>query len=301
MAAFLLPMKLSSTRKMTRHAEPVLGVDLGDDLRGGLDPRLAAEDDDDVAELALERAAARGLDAAHRVLAKRDEVVARQRDLGHVGLLGLLVPRRVLAARPFLEEPRPGLLGLADEDDVDEAVEPVLGHADPGAADDRRRCRGRAAPRGSRASGRAGPSCRSGRRCRTTPRASKSISSMFSSISDDLMLRRRQPGQHRQRQDRHVRLLAQQGQAVVESPERGREARVDQADPCHVAIPALTWRGSARSVVDPCLPKTSRTLPRTSPTLPLRPRGSGTVDRPEIARTARAASRSTITQPGGFS
>ena len=137
LAAFLLPMKLSSTRKIDAAAEPVLGVDLGDHLLGRLDPRLAAEDDDDVAELALERAAARGLDAAHGVLAELDEVVARLRDLGHVGLLGLLVAYPVLAARPFVQESRPGLLRLADEDDVEEPVEPVLDHADPGAADHR--------------------------------------------------------------------------------------------------------------------------------------------------------------------
>ena len=63
--------------------------------------------------------------------------------------------------------------------------------------------------------------------------ASKSISSMFSSIRTTSCSGRRQPGQDRQGQDRHVRLLAQQGQAVVQAPERGREAGVDQADPCH--------------------------------------------------------------------
>ena len=66
--AFLLPMKLSSTMKMIPCPQAAQGVELGDDLRGGLDPRLPAEDDDDVAELALERAAARGLDAAEAVL-----------------------------------------------------------------------------------------------------------------------------------------------------------------------------------------------------------------------------------------
>ena len=50
---------------------------------------------------------------------------------------------------------------------------------------------------------------------------------------DDLVLGRRQPGQHRQCQHGHVGPLAQQGQAVIEAPERDREARVDQADPCH--------------------------------------------------------------------
>ena len=75
------------------HADPelVLGVDLGDDHLGRLDPGLAAEDDDDVAELALERAASRGLHAAHRVFLELDQVVSRDRDLGHVGLFDLLV------------------------------------------------------------------------------------------------------------------------------------------------------------------------------------------------------------------
>ena len=66
---------------------------------------------------------------------------------------------------------------------------------------------------------------------------------------DDLVLGRRQPGQHRQRQHRHVRLLAEQRQAVVEAPERGREAGVDQADPCHVWTLGSSRTDRRRSVL----------------------------------------------------
>ena len=54
------------------------GFELGDDLGGGLDAGAAAEDDDDVAELAGERAAAGELDAAVDVFAHLHEVEARR-------------------------------------------------------------------------------------------------------------------------------------------------------------------------------------------------------------------------------
>src|SRR5256885_1919597 len=50
------------------HALGAQGFQLGDDLGAGLEARAAAEGDDDVAELALEGAAARELHAAEQVV-----------------------------------------------------------------------------------------------------------------------------------------------------------------------------------------------------------------------------------------
>ena len=67
--ALLLPIRLSSTMNDRPDSLGAQGVELGEDLRAGLDSRLAAEGDDDVAELALKRAAARELDVAEEVVA----------------------------------------------------------------------------------------------------------------------------------------------------------------------------------------------------------------------------------------
>jgi len=50
------------------------GIELGEDLSDGLDPGAPAECHDDVAELALERAAARELEAAEQVLPHFNQV-----------------------------------------------------------------------------------------------------------------------------------------------------------------------------------------------------------------------------------
>src|SRR5208337_1123275 len=88
-------------------SQAILSVDLREHLGGLLDARPPAKDDDDVAEFTLVRAAARSLDTAHGVFAEPDQIVTRQRDLRHVGLLRLLVTRRMLPARPFLEKAGP--------------------------------------------------------------------------------------------------------------------------------------------------------------------------------------------------
>ena len=64
--AFLLPMRLSSTMKTSVQLLRAQRFELGDDLRRGLQARPAAEHDDDVAELAGERAAARELHDCRR-------------------------------------------------------------------------------------------------------------------------------------------------------------------------------------------------------------------------------------------
>ena len=75
--AFLLPIRLSSTMKAIRMPWAAQGLQLGEDLRARLDPRPAAEGDDDVAELALERAAARELHAAEQVVPHLEQVEPR--------------------------------------------------------------------------------------------------------------------------------------------------------------------------------------------------------------------------------
>ena len=60
------------------------------------------------------------------VVTHLQQVEPRRRHLGHVGLLGLLVAVLVPALLPLVEEPGPGLLGLADEDDVGQLAEVVL-------------------------------------------------------------------------------------------------------------------------------------------------------------------------------
>ena len=81
--------------KTMSHSLRAQRLELGDHLRRCLDPRAAAERDDDVAELALERAAARELEAAEQVVPHLEQVESRHRHLRHVGLLGLLVARLV--------------------------------------------------------------------------------------------------------------------------------------------------------------------------------------------------------------
>ena len=98
--AFLLPIRLSSTMKTIRQLAGAQGFELGDDLAAGLEARAPAEDHDDVAELAGERAAARELHRAEGVPLHLEKVEARRRDPGHVGLLRLLVAARMPATLP---------------------------------------------------------------------------------------------------------------------------------------------------------------------------------------------------------
>ena len=66
------------------------GIELGGDLLRGFQPRLAAVEPRDVAELAAVRAAAGELHRAHQVALERDQVIGRDRELGErQPLLGL--------------------------------------------------------------------------------------------------------------------------------------------------------------------------------------------------------------------
>src|SRR5262249_11254282 len=112
------------------------GFELPDDLAGGLDARLAPKCDDDVAELALKRAAARELHAAEGILAHLEQVEARRGEARHVGTVGLLVAELVSALLPLAEEAGPGFVGLADEQDVGKLAEVVFLDGCPGTADD---------------------------------------------------------------------------------------------------------------------------------------------------------------------
>ena len=68
---------------------PAHVVELGHQLIGILDPRAAAVDHDDVAELALKRTAARVLQRAGGVAIDLEQIEARPRHLDHVGRLRL--------------------------------------------------------------------------------------------------------------------------------------------------------------------------------------------------------------------
>ena len=160
MIALLLPIRLSSTMKTIGIPCVADRLQLGDHLGARLDPRPAAEGDDDVAELALERAAARELDAAEGVVLHLEQVEPGRRHPRHVGLLGLLVADAVPPLLPFAEEPGPGLLGLADEDHVGQVAEVILLDRDPRPADDREAAPPLQLGRGSPSCGTAARSCR---------------------------------------------------------------------------------------------------------------------------------------------
>ena len=99
--------------------EPMDLAHLRHHLLDRLGARAPAVHDDDVAELAVERAAARELDGHGAVLIDLQQIEARQRRVVHAGLLDLAVLRLPVARRVVVQELRPGVLGLIDEQDVD--------------------------------------------------------------------------------------------------------------------------------------------------------------------------------------
>ena len=104
-------------------------LELGQELLRLLHPGLAAEDHDDVAELALERAAAGILHGGRGVAVDLEQVEAGLRHRRHVGgpLLLVALPGRP-APGDVLQELRPGGLRLADEAGVAQAREELLVH-----------------------------------------------------------------------------------------------------------------------------------------------------------------------------
>src|SRR5205085_7940632 len=103
----------------------------------GLPPLGAAVEVDDVAELAVERAAARRLHGAHRVVGDvaLDAIPAGGRADGEVRLLDLAVLRLEPPGLPVLEKLGPDQLTLADEHHVELPACAVRRARDAGAAD----------------------------------------------------------------------------------------------------------------------------------------------------------------------
>ena len=115
---------------------PQQGIELGDHLPLCLEARTPTKNDNDVTELASKRTTPRKLHGAERVAAHLEKVAARHRDRGHVGLGALFVARLVTAFLPFGEKPRPGPLGLADEEDISPSGEEFLACGCERSADD---------------------------------------------------------------------------------------------------------------------------------------------------------------------
>ena len=113
-------------------------VQLGHQLLRFLDPGPAAIDHDDVAELALEGAAARVLQRPGSVPIDLEQIVSRARHLGHVGRLRLFVtPLGRLRAGEGLQELRPDRFRFPDEHHVTQVGEELLLHRNQRAADRR--------------------------------------------------------------------------------------------------------------------------------------------------------------------
>ncbi len=113
-------------------------VQLGHQLIRILDPGLATVNHDDVAKLALKRAAPRVLQRAGGVAVDLQQIEARPRHREHVRRLRLLVARRRgPAAGKVIEELGPGRLGFAHERHVAQACEELFLHRDEWPAHDR--------------------------------------------------------------------------------------------------------------------------------------------------------------------
>ena len=109
-----MPDEVIVGKKDYRNAGPMPGFDLAQHLLDRFEAHLAAEDDDDVAELAAERAPARALNDAVRVT-PAEQVQAGRRRVRHMDFLGLhvMVGRVILGV--LAQEARPAVLGLALE------------------------------------------------------------------------------------------------------------------------------------------------------------------------------------------
>ena len=100
------------------HAALAQHVELAADLRRRLRARLAAEHDDDVAELALERAAARELQADHGVAVELEQVVTRSGRIVQRHFAAFLVKRLRCAGLEVRAELRPDVLRFAGHDAI---------------------------------------------------------------------------------------------------------------------------------------------------------------------------------------
>ncbi len=220
-------------------AEPVALLDLGHHLVHLLGARAPAVDDDDVAELALERTAARELDRHGVIAVDVQQVEARHRRQREVGLLGGAVLALPGARREVAQEDRPGLLGFVHEEHV-AAAAPLLGT--------QRRVRA--------AHHHEAPAALELRDDLAHPRLVDDVAGDADDVGFDVeidrfdvlvaehhfVLARRQPGQRRHRKVREDALLAERGQDAVVGPETGRVAGRDEIDlhgPLHERSVAL--------------------------------------------------------------
>ncbi len=109
---------------MAAMAEIHQPLQFGENLRHPLGARHATVELDDVAEFAVERATARELHADEQVILEVDEVPARDRRRGHVGLkLGGIVATRAHAGTPVADEIPDDVLDLAEHAEVGALVD----------------------------------------------------------------------------------------------------------------------------------------------------------------------------------
>ncbi len=113
-------------------------VEFGDDLLRRLQPRIAAIEARNVAELALVGAAARILDAAEEIAGDLGKLIGRDRKPGHVEPVGGLQHDLPLGPRRIARQPRDQLIGriaeFADMEIVERRIIVRTG-ADRGSAD----------------------------------------------------------------------------------------------------------------------------------------------------------------------
>ena len=143
-ACFELPMKLSSTMKTSLRQPSSRSVSSSAiSCADVFDAGLAPVDRDDVAELALERAAARELHRHRRVLVPAQQIEARNRAARHVRLVGNAVD----GARGALFESRgdtgEDFFGFADQHVIGFELQRFGLAAGPRAADEGPRVRAR--------------------------------------------------------------------------------------------------------------------------------------------------------------
>ena len=206
--------------------QPVQGVELGQDLVRRLGAGHLAVELDDVAEFAVERASAGELHA-HRVVALQvDEVEARNRCSGHVGLPRLPVHGVRGAVRQVAQEFGKDLLGLVQHE-VGHAFDLVVKgggmrtsghHRDTGPVAPRDDVHERGALHDHR-----------GREHHVGPFEVRVLQRRHIHVHDaEGVLRREHRGDGEQPQRRKGRLHARQVQRKVIPPVGRRQARVDQ-------------------------------------------------------------------------
>jgi hypothetical protein len=105
------------------HAQLVQPLDLGHGAGHRLGARLAPVHDDDVAELALEGATPRELHGHGAVAVHAQELVARHRRLAQIRQSLRAIELLPAPGLEVVQEGLPDLLGFADEEDVDLALE----------------------------------------------------------------------------------------------------------------------------------------------------------------------------------